>query len=857
MQDALSLVSAFLYSYDEIFLDLNSDSKLEIMEQLYWFCADTVYDESWDHVKIARTPQFIEQYRVCYVCCEQRGIRADNYGLMKEMYLEFHSKCARLFRLMKPEDPFYDDVLQDYCISIEKTSRLHSFRIEERMAMMDEAYNCLINHITPENEGRFKQFITHFMFDKVEIIVDKARMNKRIGWPDDILTERLEEVTKAALNLADYHISAGDFRNKNGEWICKAYSMLTDAYRSIAVPEPDKELFYLNKLADSAREWYRSSGETMALDMIRNACLRLAVEDENMPLEEKCGHILEACRAGFKMKDKIQPEDYYRVQGATIKMAIKYYAKLIAELEGENGTASKIEAAKAGCEVMELLCIDKVFVSAFLLAKQDDKLYCESGFMNLYGMEDEEEARYCASLSDDIFSNLMRSIYFVYNKMIEAERRGKYEDAIELANLLERCIVVLDQVVNDHRFMEVVRHYYWGISVVYHNYRVDSPPERVSRRELLDKEFYYLEKAAFYNNRLLLMESNEEASFEKFRKDQPGVWRDMVELNAWLRTAAYVFGEEAELSERFWEVIIRQGHFGERYKYLVSAVSKKPEGDIIIDKIGKYMTDHIDEERTLKFLDRNDLFEATALEYAYRKNMTETAHKIIYNRYQSYLELPMLYIIRRYDRKEYERIFPGLAMGCLKRLKRDLWIIIDVDKGKYNDFIDVLAEDIEERKIKAADKERDRPLEANYDCLYAASEGTTGAYAPVIVFVEKKGRIQFADCILTGASYKEQLDGFRILSERMKKRGYRRTEKIFCIKELRQEISSLFSDSSYLPEPVDSTARNIKMLRSVRRLARKVSKNQLQGKKLFQMTTKQLLVYLTEYCVSLEYNSNI
>ena len=201
---------------------------------------------------------------------------------------------------------------------------------------MEEAYNYLIDHVTPENEERFRSFKIHFMFNKAEILVDKARMNKRTGWPDDILTKHLDEVTKAALNLADYHISAGDFRNNNGELICRAYRVLADAYRSIAVPAPDKELLYIKMLLDSAREWYRSSGETKALDMIRNGCLYLVLEDENMPLDEKCRHINEACRAGFKMKDKIQPEDYYRVQAPVIKQVIKSYGMLISKLEKEN-----------------------------------------------------------------------------------------------------------------------------------------------------------------------------------------------------------------------------------------------------------------------------------------------------------------------------------------------------------------------------------------------------------------------------------------------------------------------------------------------------------------------------------------
>lgn len=328
---------------------------------------------------------------------------------------------------------------------------------------------------------------------------------------------------------------------------------------------------------------------------------------------------------------------------------------------------------------------------------------------------------------------------------IRRAQREDFEDAVRLAELLESCITVLDKAGAGARFYQIVQAYYLGISAVYHNYRVYDLPGGEDSRKLSKKEFRFREMAAVFNTLLLLTDPAEEKDYDSFRRKTFDGWWDVIEPNAWLRTAAYVLHSDSRRIESFWKLIEKHSFFGNRYAYLLSLAAQTPEGDEVIESIGSYIADHLDEERISNFLVRNDLFEATALEYAYRHNLTEIAHKIIYNQYFGYLELPMLLIIRRYDRKEYEHIFPTLAMGCLKRLRKDLRSVSGMNLPGVDDLAKYLIKDMDEKEQNAVGTLRDRKLLEHCDSLYVVSERQTEAFAPLIIFAQKGSYIQFAD----------------------------------------------------------------------------------------------------------------
>lgn len=843
MPDTAGLVSAFLFSYDDLFRQLSTDDTQRVMEQLYQLCEEKIIDEAWSAVKKERTRQSVEHFRICYVCCEQKGIRADNYGVMKEMYLEFHSKCRALLNLMKPENPIYADILQDYCISIEKLCDLHSFSIEERMSMMDDALRVIDDYYRTGHDERITRFKIHMKFHKAEVLVEKASLNKRIGWPDDILTEHLDEVEKAASDLAGYHISAGDFRNDEGTWICRAYRTLTEAYRSTAEVDRKKELLYAKKYLDSGREWYRSSGNYFALDIIRNGCMRLALEDENLPLKQKCQYLYEACDASFAMKGHIQVEQYVRVTEPVLHEMLRHSIRYAASLKSEDSIRNEAVIAESLCRALEILYHDKVLFAAYL-----------------HFHKNETEIR--KSLCVQIFNELSAAVRVVYLEMVRLAEREDFENAVRLPELLERCITALDKAVDDVHFFRLAQAYYLGISVVYHNYWAYYFQRNEVKPELHKKEFRFKEIALLYNNLIMMADPTEEKNFERFRREHLGVAWWSADSNAWLRTAAYVLPSNRTQIESFWNLIEKHSYFGIRYDYFNSLAVQTPEGDAIIESIGSYIADHLEEERISNFLVRNDLFEATALEYAYRHNLTETAHKIIYNHFLNFLELPMILIIRRYDRKEYERIFPKLRMGCLKRLRKDLGCFTGRNIPEVNNFAEYLIKDMDEKEQNAIGTLRDRKLLDHYDSLYVVSESNvperlTEAFAPLIIFAQKGSYIQFADCMLMASTPEGLRTGIRTLSERMKNRGFCEAKRIFCNSdEIRECVNTCFASEESPSISDNPSPANIRSLRAIRRKARRFAVKMLDERKLAGMDKAQLLAYLTASCACMELGWN-
>ena len=466
------------------------------------------------------------------------------------------------------------------------------------------------------------------------------------------------------------------------------------------------------------------------------------------------------------------------------------------------------------------------------------------------------------SLCVQIFNELSAAVRVVYLEMLRLAEREDFENAVRLAELLDRCITALDKAGSDARFFKIVQAYYLDISAVYHNYRVCNLQDGKGNRELSEKEYRFKEMAAVFNTLLLLAYPVEEKDYDSFRRKAFGGWWEVIEPNAWLRTAAYVLHSDRRRIESFWNLIEKHSYFGNRYAYLLSLAAQTPEGDEVIESIGSYIADHLEEERISNFLVWNDLFEATALEYAYRHNLTEIAHKIIYNKYSGYLELPMLLIIRRYDRKEYERIFPTLAIGCLKRLREDLRLVSGMNLPVVDDLAEYLIKDMDEKEQNAIGTLRDRKLLDHYDSLYVVSESNvperlTEAFAPLIIFAQKGSYIQFADCMLTDSTPEGLRAGILTLSERMTNRGFREAKRIFCSSdEIRECVNSCFASEESPSDSDNPAPANIRRLRAIRSKARKFVGNQLHGRKLSGMDKAQLLAYLTASCACMELGWN-
>ena len=64
--------------------------------------------------------------------------------------------------------------------------------------------------------------------------------------------------------------------------------------------------------------------------------MRLALEDENLPLKQKCQYLYEACDASFAMKGHIQVEQYVRVTEPVLHEMLRHSIRYAASLKSED-----------------------------------------------------------------------------------------------------------------------------------------------------------------------------------------------------------------------------------------------------------------------------------------------------------------------------------------------------------------------------------------------------------------------------------------------------------------------------------------------------------------------------------------
>ena len=86
--------------------------------------------------------------------------------------------------------------------------------------------------------------------------------------------------------------------------------------------------------------------------------------------------------------------------------------------------------------------------------------------------------------------------------------------------------------------------------------------------------------------------------------------------------------------------------------------------------IGRWLCENFENEKVKRTLIKNNILELAAMQYAYSKLQYSLAEDIILNGYRNYLELPAMYLIRKYDRKRFEFYLEDVSSECREKLTR-------------------------------------------------------------------------------------------------------------------------------------------------------------------------------------------
>ncbi len=663
-----ALLNTFLFTYDRFFSHLSTKSQNQIMDRLREFCMDYLYtdDPIPDGFSSEQMKKLFE-LRTVYICFEQCGIRADSYAKRKAMYNAFYQICSNVYQQLTPNHPFYLTVLKDLNSACDKMASLKGYPLKNRLEYLQYADELLrkYEHLNINCDIKREQILNHF--SQAVYIVEAAWSKKQIGWPENISESFQDFVTDAAKELISYfrlQPSSEFSYNK----IVTAYQILSEYERCRTQKNPQKEVELCKAMISAAKDWYRFNGDVYAADRIRNGYLRLALADASSEPAMALKNIEKSYEQIERMREAVPMERLTPIVTMTLKEFLKILMKCLAPVKDD-----PVYTARLCC-----IFLDKVF--------EHDNY--ELFLADLYTSDTKNSLK---STYEELLKISLNTVFKCQKYCLNLAKAEEYEPAIELCNLLSH---LTDLITPSYGHIAA----YWDAlkdidnfqSIVWHNYRAFIFKHEQNWSCETDKAEYFLNKS-YYDSIISHYLSGEEFSLlsDNTKRNQYVNYSNSLLMSAsYFWNTKNVSPEEHNKRNCFFRKLLKSRQYqlpGQGTMYFTTFVYEYRDHESLLNPIGLYLCDHLDDPEILSLLENSDLFETLALEYAYRNCRKTDAYKIIYNGYMHFLELPMLMIIFRYDRSEYNKIFFELRASCVRRLYNNTIAFMDI-LGPYTEL---------------------------------------------------------------------------------------------------------------------------------------------------------------------------
>ena len=663
-----SLVNIFLFTFDTFFSNLSTEDQNSIMQELHNYCMDYLFrgtlipDES--------DPNHMERLidlRTVYVCMEQCGIRADSYEKQKYFYNQFWQMCKDSLEQLPDNHPLYLTVLKDLQKACEKMASLRGVPLEHKLAFFTYANEQLCQYEATHNCNLSFEYICNH-FTEAQLIAEDAFQKIQIGWSENVLETHQEFIEKSMREMLEYCCSQ-ESSTLNYNRQCSAYRTLSDLERYKENGNKNLEINLCRHFIHTAEEGYDFNGDVYFADQIRNGYLRLALYNSKKDLYSAFQYMLKSYEQITIMRKELPKERYRSILFMTLKESLKILMQILESSENDLSRVTRL------CNNLWNMIDDEDNRTDFLT--------------DLYLTYDEEEQLIKAMYHKFVAATLDLVVLCQKEalKMAQAER---FKEAIELCDLITSLAThIKPNYESNDAFWNLLRKIDSFQGTVWHNYRAYVFRTNGNWDIEADQESYYQNKSCFDS----IMEQYLKGKITRNLLD--ALSHDSNLSNALLMSASYFWdvtkGKEEEKEKRihFFRNLLKEKYYrlpGQGTWYYTTFVSEYDKYADLLNPIGHYLCQNLEDLEILKLLESSDLFETLTLEYAYKNNRVEDAHKIIANGYLNYLELPMLITIFRYDRKKYNQLFPDLRAACIKNLERSIkhfqkWI------GSYAELI--------------------------------------------------------------------------------------------------------------------------------------------------------------------------
>jgi len=284
--------------------------------------------------------------------------------------------------------------------------------------------------------------------------------------------------------------------------------------------------------------------------------------------------------------------------------------------------------------------------------------------------------------TSNTFSIDTQDIYALEKECESLLVSGHYKEAIQRGELAEKYLQTLKDITDEDKWLNCMIRLSEKLSVSYHNLHVKCESDNKWDCDFLILEERYRQDSMYY-----ILRYN--TCFTPIPRSQWAARNVKLygeyDPTPWVRLAAYSFASEGKETV-FWKAAEKEHLIlpGEKSTFFIAF--NYYSADVVMQwkrTIGQYFLRHLSEAKVLHFLERNDIMEAIALEYAYSVGAFPEAKIIIENGYCSYLELPLLYLIRKYDSRDFFERADKLKPECFRHIQKELEIYAPYIKDDY------------------------------------------------------------------------------------------------------------------------------------------------------------------------------
>ena len=648
------VISALIFSYDKLFEEFSRLESKTLMKEIFDYCAEEIYpqkDRNWQYL------------RLVYVCCEQCSFRTSDY-FEREQYVKlFFRYCKELYEQVNSAFAHHDTLTHDMCMAYKSVADLYEKRdFCYSLSLYDRAITLAKQYDEQRREKRLEPIFCELNMRllKAAAVVGKACMNKQIGWEEqESVTNILAGTSynlkvllkEAERDMEEYTAVVPDDKKTQA-----VYQLMCEYYRYVG--NYRREENSICRMREYAEQRYRKNGNILMLDTIRNSWLRLAMMETPIKTTKDRISEMEKSLMYLRKSEKLDCRNFggvsERIKAVTLKQLFEWYYHLIMD-SGETSVGAQLECTQ--------LCGD------FLTSLGND----------LYVLISADEGEQLLHKIQKFESACKKYIENIYTMAANAAAAKQWDTAITVAETGYRLTsLVAEKLSSIETQLNYLLQFVHILAICYRNKR------QLCGFEYYEKETEYVAKLEYY-----ILHVEDPTVQKQLHGHFPVLSLyefSTVKTQAWLNYVnwclkpgillfdgpeahAYKAKDEQKRQQKLLKNAAQYAYYslpGQGIYYFNARESRSIPEDAWTT-IGYFLASHFEDSVWKELLQRSDLLEAIVLEYVYQHGDRAKAMEIIANGYDNYMELPVMYLMRKYDRKEFERLFRELKPICMKR----------------------------------------------------------------------------------------------------------------------------------------------------------------------------------------------